>query len=82
MKKIVIAATFAAVTLTAYPTAACDWNRQASAKDPVVAATAPSTTVGQASQSAAAQPTSVASDEGNRKPLQESAPVVLITDRH
>ena len=58
MKKIVIAATFAAVTLTAYPAAACDWNRQASAKDPVVAATAPSTTVGQASQSAAAQPTS------------------------
>ncbi|MGY8685454.1 hypothetical protein Q2941_48210 [Bradyrhizobium sp. UFLA05-153] len=82
MKKIVIVTTFAAVTLTAYPAAACDWNRQTSAKDPVVAATATSTTVGQASQGAAAQPTSVTSDEGNRKPLQESAPVVLITDRH
>jgi hypothetical protein len=77
MKKIVIVATFAAVTLAAYPAAACDWNRQASNKDPAVASTGPSTTVGQASQGAAAQPTSVAS-----KPAQESAPVVLITDRH
>jgi hypothetical protein len=82
MKKIVIATTFAAVTLAAHPAAACDWNRQASAKDPVVATTARSTTVGQASPGAAVQPTSVASDESNRKPLQESAPVVLITDRH
>ncbi|MGY8685324.1 hypothetical protein Q2941_47515 [Bradyrhizobium sp. UFLA05-153] len=82
MKKIVIATTCAAVTLTAYPATACDWNRQASAKDPVVVATAPSTTVGRASQGAAAQPSGVASDEGNRKPVQESAPVVLVTDRH
>ncbi len=74
MKKIVIATTFAAVALAAYPAAACDWNRQASAKDPAVASATPSSTVGQAS---AAQPTSVAS-----KPAQESAPVVLITDRH
>jgi len=32
MKKIVIATTFAAVALAAYPAAACDWNRQASAR--------------------------------------------------
>ena len=82
MKKIVVATTFAAVTLAAYSAAACDWNREARASDPVVATTAPPTTTGQASQGAAAQPMSVASDEANRKPVQESAPVVLITDRH
>jgi hypothetical protein len=80
MKKIIVAATFAAVTLAAYPAAACDWNRQASAKDPVVATAAPPTTTGPTSQRAATQPPSVASDEG--KPVQGSAPVVLITDRH
>jgi hypothetical protein len=80
MRKIIVAATFAAVTLAAYPAAACDWDRQASAKDPVVAATAPPATTGQASQRAVIQPPTVASDEG--KPVQGSAPVVLITDRH
>ena len=54
MKKIVIATTFAAVTLAAYSAAACDWNREARANDPVVATTAPPTTTGQASQGAAA----------------------------
>jgi hypothetical protein len=83
MKKIVIATTFAAATLAAHPAAACDWNREANANVPVVATTAPSTVTGQASQGGGvAQSTSVASDEGNRKPIQESAPVVLITDRH
>ena len=82
MKKIVIATTFATATLAAHPAAACDWNREANANVPVVATTAPSTVTGQASQGGVAQSTSVASDEGNRKPIQESAPVVLITDRH
>jgi len=84
MKKIVVAATFVAATLAAYPAAACDWNRQASAKDAVVATTVPPTTTGQASQVAAAQPPSVASDEGKpvQGSVQGSAPVVLITDRH
>jgi hypothetical protein len=82
MTKIVIAATFAAVTLTAYSAAACDWNREARASDPVVATTAPVTTTGQASQGAAAQPSRVGSDESNRKPVNEPAPVVLISDHH
>lgn len=82
MKKIVVAMSFAAVTLAAGSAAACDWNRNASANDPVVATTAPSPTTGQASQGAATQSTRVTSEEGNRKPVQESAPVVLITDRH
>ena len=83
MKKIVIATTFAAATLAAHPAAACDWNREANANVPVIATTAPpSTVIGQASQGGVAQSTSVASDEGNRKSIQESAPVVLITNRH
>ncbi|MGY8663028.1 hypothetical protein Q3C01_11740 [Bradyrhizobium sp. UFLA05-109] len=81
MKKIVVATIFAAVTLAAYSAAACDWNREASAKASVVASTTPTTVGGQASQASTAQPTSVA-DEGNRKPVQETAPVVLVTDRH
>jgi hypothetical protein len=80
MKKLLVVTSFAA--LAAYPAAACDWNREASAKDPVVAATA--TTTEQTPQAAPASPqaTSVAVDESARKPIDEPAPVVLVTDRH
>jgi hypothetical protein len=81
MKKLAVAATFAAVTLAAYSAAACDKNREASAKASVVATTSPSTTVGRASQATTGQPTSVA-DESNRKPVEEPAPIALVTDRH
>jgi hypothetical protein len=79
MKKLLVVASFAA--FAAYPAAACDWNREASAQDPVVAAT---TTTEQTPQATAAAPqaTSVAVDVSARKPVSEPAPVVLITDRH
>jgi hypothetical protein len=79
MKKLFVATTFAAVTLATYSAAACDWNREASAKTPVVATTAPSTTVGQAARGATA-PAPIVADEG--KPVEESAPIVPITARH
>ena len=79
MKKLLVVASFAAVA--AYPAAACDWNREASAQDPVVATTA--TTTEQTPLAAPASPptTSVAADESARKPIAP-VPVVLVTDRH
>lgn len=83
MKTLLVAAAFAAVT--AYPAAACDWNREASTQDPVVA-----TATDQAPQAAPAcsgsdctapQPTSVATEETSRKPVFETVPIVLVTDR-
>jgi hypothetical protein len=69
--------------LAAHPAAACDWNREANANVPVVATTAPLLqSLDRRPKVGVAQSRSVASDEGNRKPIQESAPVVLITDRH
>ncbi len=81
MKKLLAVASFAA--FAAYPAAACDWNHEASAIDPVVAATvmAPVQTP-QAAAPASPQPTSVAVDESAPKAASEPAPVVLITDRH
>ncbi len=82
MKKLLVAASFAA--FAAYPAAACDWNQEASASasDTVVAAAA--TTAEQTPQAAPASPqaTSVAVDVSARKPIDEPAPIVLITDRH
>jgi hypothetical protein len=83
MKKLLVVTSFAALAAT--PAAACDWNREASAQDPVVATTA--TTTEQTPQATSAtpaspQPTSVAASESARKPIDEPAPVVLITDRH
>jgi hypothetical protein len=88
MKKLLVVTSFAA--FAAYPAAACDWNREASAKDPVVAATAttteqtPQATLQATLQATPASPqaTSVAVDESARKPIDEPAPVVLISDRH
>ena len=81
MKKLVVAASFAA--LATYPAAACDWNHEASAKDQIVAATG--TTIEQAPQAAtptSPQPTSVAADQSARKAIDEWPPIVLVTDRH
>ena len=77
MKKLLVVASFAA--FAAYPAAACDWNREASAQDQVVATatTVPAPQVTQASP----QATSVVADESARKPIVEPAPVVLVTDR-
>ena len=79
MKKLLVVASFAA--FAAYPAAACDWNREASASDTVVAAAA--TTAEQTTQAAPALPqaTSVAADQSARKPIDETAPIILITDR-
>ncbi len=80
MKKLLVVTSFAA--FAAYPAAACDWNREASAKDPVVAATATTTEQTPQATPVSPQPTSVAVDESARQPIGEPAPVVLITDRH
>jgi hypothetical protein len=80
MKKLLVVTSFAA--FAAYPAAACDWNREASAKDPVVAAAAATTEQTPQATPASPQATSVAVDESARKPVDEPAPIVLITDRH
>jgi protein-disulfide isomerase len=79
MKKLLVVASFAA--FAAGPAAACDWNREASAQDPVVATTAmPTEQTAQATPVAPAT-TKVAADESARKPI-EPVLVVLVTDRH
>jgi len=83
MKKLVAVTTFAVVALAAHSATACDWNRQASANAPVVATTSPATTATeQTSHGPVTASTSVASDEGARKTVDDSTPVVLVTDRH
>ena len=68
MKKLVVIATVAAATLGAHSAAACDWNHQASANDPVVATAAPATTAARRTPKGTESPsTSVASDESARK---------------
>ena len=83
MTKLLVLTTFAAIAFAAGPASACDWNREASASDPVVATTV--TPAEPATSAAAATPPQaarVASDDNARKPVDEPAPVVLITDRH
>jgi hypothetical protein len=83
MTKLLVVTTFAAIAFAAGPASACDWNREASGNDPAVAATATPTQPTTA-QAAATPPQAarVASDDNARKPVDEPAPVVLITDRH
>jgi hypothetical protein len=80
MKKLLVVTSFAA--FAAYPAAACDWNREASAQDPVVATTATTTQQTPLATPASPPTTSVAADESARKPIAEPVPVVLVTDRH
>ena len=80
MKKLFVVTAFA---FAAHSAAACDWNREASAKDQVVATT---DQTAEASPTCSGpncppQPTNVASEE-TRKATDELAPVVLITSRH
>ncbi|MEA2643573.1 MAG: hypothetical protein QOG08_599 [Chloroflexota bacterium] len=82
MKKLFVVTAFAAFAFAAHSATACDWNREASAKDQVVATTdltASPTCSGPNCPSP--QPTSVASEE-TRRATAEPAPVVLITSRH
>jgi len=80
MKTLLVATSFAA--LAAYPAAACDWNREASVQDPVVAAAAAITEQTPQATSAWPQVTSVTVNESARQPIAEPPPVVLVTDRH
>jgi hypothetical protein len=83
MTKLFVAAGFAAVAFAAIPAAACDWNREASARDPVVVSTvAPTEQTAAQATANPTQPANVAADASARKPASEPAPVVLVTDRH
>jgi hypothetical protein len=82
MKKLIVGTAFAAAALASQSALACDWNREASTQNPVVAtAASPTTAAQQAIQSTALQPTNAAPQENVRRSGDEAAPVVLITDR-
>ena len=83
MTKVFVAAGFVAVAFAATPASACDWSREASARDPVVATTAAPTEQAAAQATAnPTQPANVAADASARKPADEpTAPVVRVTDR-
>jgi hypothetical protein len=78
MRKLVVVTAFAAVALAAQSAAACDWNREASNEQQIAAT---SVTPPQAPQttSTATQAPTVISDS---KPVEPTAPVVLVNDRH
>jgi hypothetical protein len=83
MQKLLIVTVFAA--LTAYPAAACEWNREASTQDPVVASTDQTPQAAPACSGAdcAAPPkASIASEQTARKTVNEASPIVPVTDRH
>src|SRR4029077_5789622 len=96
MTKLLVVTTFAAIAFAASPAGACDWNREASTNDPAVATTA-TPAEPTASQAAATPPSAppapqaastppkaarVAPADNAEHPVDEPAPVVLITDRH
>lgn len=76
MRTLVVATAFAAVALAAQSASACDWNREASTEQQVVANTAPSAPT----TSTATQTPAVTADTS--KPAEPAAPVVLVNDRH
>ena len=83
MKKLVVATAFAAFAFAAHSATACDWNRQASAKDPAVASANKMPQVTPTCTGAncpAPQPTGVASEQ-TPNAVDEAAPIVLITTR-
>jgi len=80
MKIFLVVASFGA--LAACPAAACDWNREASAQEPVVTAAAAIPEQTPRATSAWPVVTSVAVSERARQPVAEPPPVVLVTDRH
>ncbi|HWZ39922.1 MAG TPA: hypothetical protein VNY08_16640 [Bradyrhizobium sp.] len=77
MRKLVVATAFAAVAFAAQSAAACDWNREASTEQQVVATTAPPTPAPQTTSTATQTVTADTS-----KPVESTAPVVLVNDRH
>jgi len=77
MRKLVVVTAFAAVALAAQSAAACDWNREASTEQQVVATTAQSAPATQTSSTATQTVTADTS-----KPVEPTAPVVLVNDRH
>jgi hypothetical protein len=83
MKKLLAVTTFAAFAFAAQSAAACDWNREAESQAQTVATAAPSEPT-QTTQQTPSQPpaTAVASDQTARQPVQPSAPIVLVNDRH
>lgn len=80
MKKLLFVAVLAFAT---YPALACDWNREASAKDPepVIATTTVTTEQAPQATPSAAASTSVAGEQSVRRPVDEATPIVLIGNR-
>jgi hypothetical protein len=76
MKKLVAATAFATVALAAQSAAACDWDREASTEQQTVATTAAPAPTPQTTP----QTQTVASEA--TKPVEPTAPVVLVNDRH
>jgi len=86
MRKLAVVTSFVALAFATYPVAACDWEHEASTSDkPVVSATdqtAPQATpTCTGADCGAPQPTSVASEQTDRKDASENWPVVLVIDR-
>jgi hypothetical protein len=77
MRTLVVAVAFAAVALVTQSASACDWNREASTGQQVVATAAPSVP---ASQTTTTQTPTVTADTS--RPAEPTAPVVLVNDRH
>ena len=80
MRKLVVVTAFAAAIFTAQSAAACDWNREASTGQQTAAAATPGPQTQQAAP--AASQTSTVAAETTRKPVEEAAPVVLVSDHH
>jgi hypothetical protein len=76
MRKLVAATAFAAFALAAQSAVACDWNREASTEQQTVATTAAPTQTPQTTS-----PTQTVASEA-AKPVEPTAPVVLVNDRH
>jgi hypothetical protein len=78
MKKLLFVAVLAVAT---YPALACDWNREASAKDPVIATTTVTTEQAPQATPSVAASTSVASEQSVRRPVDEATTIVSIRNR-
>jgi hypothetical protein len=85
MKKLVVVTAFAAFSFAVHSAAACDWNREASAEDQIVAATdqtPKATPTCSGPNCPAPQPASVASEE-THKAADEPTPIgLMITNRN
>ena len=83
MTKFFAVAGFAAIAFAGTPVFGCDWSREASARDAVVATVATPTEQTAPQAATPAQPANIAADASAQKPADApTAPVVLVTDRH